>query len=184
VKKITNFFLRAKHWQLFVLMWGTYFLGQVTIRSSFSITTAPLEYPLKFGLFIAAVMLPFVLCFMAWLWSLGSFLFVIVGDRDKLNFRLFRFGIIFPTLYLLIVSPFLFSPNLFVRTVIFPTHFLMTFFLIYAFYFVSKSLVIAEKGPAITFHDYLPSLFLLFVSIIGVWFIQPRINRLYARTVV
>jgi hypothetical protein len=47
---------------------------------------------------------------------------------------------------------------------------------------VSKSLVIAEKGEPITFDDYALSLLLLFFSLIGISLIQPRINRLYARS--
>jgi hypothetical protein len=38
----------------------------------------------------------------------------------------------------------------------------------------------AEKGEVVTRNDYTLTLFLLFFSLIGIWLIQPRINRLYA----
>ena len=52
----------------------------------------------------------------------------------------------------------------------------------YAYYFVSKSLVAVEKGRAVTRKDYEPTILLLLVGFLGVWVIQPRINRLYAAT--
>src|SRR5580658_8084771 len=47
-------------------------------------------------------------------------------------------------------------------------------------HFDSKSLAIAETGEAVNFSDYGVS-FLLILSLIGIWLLQSRINRLYAR---
>jgi hypothetical protein len=52
--------------------------------------------------------------------------------------------------------------------------------LIYVLYFVAKSLVLTNKRRHVTLGDYAWSLFLLWVSPLGVWMIQPRINQLYA----
>jgi hypothetical protein len=179
LKEIIGFFLRAKHWQVFVLMWGAYFLGTIALVGL--VPEGPVENPLKVGLFSEAVMLPFIVCFMGWLWSMGSFLFSISEPSLKLNIHYFRFAIIFPTLYLLTALPFFLSHNSKVEAIILPLHLLALFCLIYVFYFVSKSLVIAEKGETVTVNDYGLSLFLIFFSLIGIWLIQPRINGLYAR---
>jgi hypothetical protein len=50
--------------------------------------------------------------------------------------------------------------------------------LFYVFYFISKSLVIAEKSERVTFNDYALSLFLLFFSIIGIWLITKNKSAL------
>jgi hypothetical protein len=179
LKEITNFFLRAKHWQIFVLVFGTYFVGQVAIESSL-LTTRPSENSLKDGLFTEALMAPFVVCFVGWLWSMGSFLTLLVDPTLKLDIRFFRFALIYPTLYLLTALPFFLSRNPVVERIILPLHLLAVFCLFYVLNFVSKSLVRAEKGANATFRDYALSQILLWVSPVGVWVIQPRINRFFA----
>ncbi len=179
MKGITSFFLRAKHWQIFVLMWGAYFIGTMALVGS--VPEGPVENPLKVGLFMEAVMLPFIVCSMGWLWSMGFFLFSISEVSLKLNINYFRFAVVFPTLYLLAGMPFFLSRNHTVENVIIPVHLLAMICFFYALYFVSKSLVMAEKGEVVTRNDYTLTLFLLFFSLIGIWLIQPRINRLYER---
>jgi hypothetical protein len=181
LKGITSFFLRAKHWQVFVLVWGTYFAGQIAIVSLLPETSGPSTNSLKVGILSETIMLPCILSLMAWLWSMGSYLFLIAKPTLKRNIHFFRFAIIFPTLYLLTALPFFLSRNPFVERIVVPMHLLTLFCLIYDFYFVSKSLVIAEKGKRVSFNDYGLSLFLLFFSLLGVWLIQPRINRLDAQ---
>ena len=176
---ITSFFLRAKHWQVFVLVWGAYFVGTMVLVGS--VPEGPVENPLKVGPFTEVVMSPSIVCLMGWMWSMGSFLVSISEPSLKLSIHYFRFAIIFPTLYLLTALPFFLSRNSTVEAIILPLHLLTMFCLFYVFYFISKSLVIAEKCEAVTFNDYALSLFLLFFSIVGIWLIQPRINRLYAR---
>jgi len=53
------------------------------------------------------------------------------------------------------------------------------FSLLYNVYFVSKTLVQAETGKPASFYDYAGPFFLLWFFPVGVWFTQPRINRLY-----
>jgi hypothetical protein len=180
LQRITSLFLRAKHWQVFVLVWGTYFIGTMVLVGS--VPEGPVENPLTVGLFAEVVMLPSIACLMGWLWSMGSFLVSISEPSLKLSVHYFRFAIVFPTLYLLTGSPIFLSRNSTVEaTILLPLHLLAMFCLFYVFYFISKSLVIAEKREALTFNDYALSLLLLFFSMIGIWLIQPRINRLYSR---
>jgi hypothetical protein len=87
-----------------------------------------------------------------------------------LSIHSFQFAIIFLMLYLLTALPFFLSQNSTVQIIIFSAHLLCMLCLVYCFYFVSKSLVIAEKGEAISFNDY--ALSLLF-SLLGIWLIQP-----------
>jgi hypothetical protein len=178
LKGLTSFFVRAKHWQVFILVWGTYFVGQMAIVRLLQETSGHIENPLKVGLISEAIMLPFVVCFMGWLWSMGSFLFSILEPSLKPSIHFFWFAIIFSTLYLLMGLPFWLSDGPVVEHILIPLHLLALFCILYALYFVSKSLAVAEKGEAVTRNDYTLTLFLLFFSPIGIWLVQPRINRL------
>lgn len=65
---------------------------------------------------------------------------------------------------------------------ILPFHLLATYCVFFNLNFVSKSLVLAEAGRAVSFNDYAGPFFLLWFFPLGIWFIQSRINRLYAAT--
>jgi hypothetical protein len=54
------------------------------------------------------------------------------------------------------------------------------FCMFYLLTFVSRNLALAEIGRAVKFHDYAGYFFALWFYPIGVWIVQPRINRLYA----
>jgi hypothetical protein len=56
------------------------------------------------------------------------------------------------------------------------------FCIFYIAFFASKSLAMAEKSGPVTFYDYAGPLFLIYFFPVGVWFVQPRINRLYAQS--
>ena len=170
MKKLTSFFLRAKHWQVFLLVWGAYFIAGVGI-----VENSPRIPP-----FSAAAMLLFVLSFAGWLWSTGSFLFSIAEPTRRLNLRFFRFAIIFASVYLPPTLAFHLSRKLLVDVLLFPLFLFALFCWAYAYYFVSKSLVAVEKGRDVSRKDYESTMFLLLVGFLGVWEIQPRINRLYA----
>lgn len=57
---------------------------------------------------------------------------------------------------------------------------LTAFGIIYTFYNVPKSIRSVELGRKVSFKECIIDFLLLFAFPIGVWFIQPRINRLYA----
>ncbi len=64
--------------------------------------------------------------------------------------------------------------------IIFPLHSLAVFCMFYDLYFVCKSLVLAETSRPVSFYDYAGPFFLIWFFPIGIWFTQPRVNRLYA----
>ena len=176
---IVRFFLRARHWQIFLLIFGVFCVGQVVIMSS-----PPVRSPEDFweaGLLLGVVMvLLFTLCFLAWFWSIGSFLSSIVQPALRLKIGFFRFALVYPALYIFAFIPFFLSLKPVLFAVIFPLHLFAMFCLFYSLYFVSKSLVLTETGKSASFYDYAGPFFLLWFFPIGVWIIQPRINRLYA----
>jgi hypothetical protein len=174
---ITSFFLRAKHWQIFLLFFGMMLLAQIAMFNS--MLSAKPHDPGKDLLPFFSVTLLFMLCFNGWFWIMGSFLNALVRPQLRPRLGLFRFALIYPILYLpIFMISFPQQPT--TLAFIFPLHLLATFCMFYLLNFVSRNLVLAETGRNVTFYDYAGPFFLLWFFPIGVWIVQPRINRLYA----
>ena len=122
-----------------------------------------------------------MLGFLGWFWSMGTFLDSILQPALRLELRIFRLALIYPMIYIpIFMASFIsLSVNPVMFAAIFPFHLLAMSCMFYLLYFVSKSLVMVETNRAVSFYDYAGPFFLLWFFPIGVWFIQPRINRLY-----
>lgn len=178
--RIVKFFLRARHWQIFLLIWGTYIAGQIVITGFFP--GGPVEHPWRAGFLSEAVMAPAVMFLMGWIWSMGWFLFSISEWSLNLNIHVFRFAVVFSAIFLLGALPLVLSSTPSELEFVFiPLLLFCMCCLLYTFLFVSKTLASVEKGEALTGNEHALYFLLMFCSIIGVWLIQPKINRLYAR---
>jgi hypothetical protein len=65
-----------------------------------------------------------------------------------------------------------------------PFHLFAMYCILYPLYFISKNLVMAELGKPVTFSGYATAFFLIWFFPIGIWFIQPRINSLYKKSLI
>ena len=121
------------------------------------------------------------ICFVTWFWSVGSFLHALVRPDLRPSLRFFRLALVYPLVYmaffLLTFDRLTMSPGYFFS--VFPFHLLAMYCVFFDFNFVSKSLALAETGEPVSFYDYAATFFLLWLFPIGIWFVQPRINRLY-----
>lgn len=61
---------------------------------------------------------------------------------------------------------------------IFPIHIFAMFCIFYSLYFVAKTLKTAELQREVTFSDFVGEFFLAWFFPIGVWILQPRINKM------
>ncbi len=96
---IASLFLRAKHWQMFLLFAGVGFVGDVVaLASSISATAQSPENSLKIGLPFEIVTRLFMFCFLGWFWSMGSFLSSVVQPSLRLKMGFFRFALVYPGL--------------------------------------------------------------------------------------
>jgi hypothetical protein len=142
--------------------------------------SAALQHRLISELLSFAFMVPVEICFLVWLWSMGSFLNSIAPPSLKRGVGLFHLSLVYPLPYIFVfLTVITLSTSPWVALII-PFHLLAMFFLLYPLYFVSKSLAMIEKGRLATFYDYAGPFFLLWFFPVGIWFTQPRINRLYA----
>lgn len=62
-----------------------------------------------------------------------------------------------------------------------PMHLLAMVAIFYVLGFTAKNLILAERQSPVSFFDYSGPFFLMWFFPIGVWFVQPRVNRLVAR---
>ena len=80
---IASFFLRAKHWQIFLLLFGLMFVGQIAMFSAIATAVqSPEQFP-QIGTFLGSVFVLFMVCFLGWFWSMGTFLSSIVQPSLK-----------------------------------------------------------------------------------------------------
>ena len=117
--------------------------------------------------------------FLGWYWCIGTFLSSRVTPELRLKLQFFRFAVVYPAIYILFFMWVFQMPSVDLFVLVFPLHFFAMFCLFYLLYFVAKSLVLAETARPATFNDYAGPFFLIWFFPIGIWFIQPRINRLY-----
>lgn len=143
LKQITAFFLRAKPWQVFLLICGTYVGGQIALLAS--MPDGDIK-SLDVVLVAEVIMSPTIVCLMGWLWSVGWFLCSISEASLKMNFRVFRFAVIFATVYMFTALLLFFSRS---SIVILPLHLLAMWCLFYIAHFNAKSLRIAETGKRV-----------------------------------
>jgi len=166
---IQTFFLTAKHWHIFVLLFAipqvACFAAMVSMQNMF---------------FIGATV-AFGLCLLTWYWWLGSFLSEELKTQFQIKTGLFYFAVLVPVVYIPIFFWFVLRSGNDAAMVIVPLHLLAMACVLYVLYFVSRNLVMVETGKPASFSDYVGALMLFWFFPVGVWFIQPRVNRLYRR---
>lgn len=177
---VKNLFLRAAHWQIFALWAVLYFIDTFVVASLIGNEPTPVRnVPLLTTLIIQATAMLAIGGFFLWLWMVGSFLNSLVKPGLRLSFGFFRLALIFPLVYILAFSFVEWIPRAFRIYVVLPIHLFTMICIIYSLRFVAKNLALQEECRFLTFRDYYRSFFLLYFFPIGVWWIQPKINKLY-----
>lgn len=174
-----TFFLTAKHWQIFLLLTGALFIAQSTMVVSLPAAGSPVAFQKIVDRFFA-VMIFFMGFLLAWLWALGRFLSSLAPQDLRLNITWFKLSLIYPLAYTVLLgialqrTPARFPPW------IIPLHLFAMFCMFYNLYFVAKSLRLAERQKPSDSYEYSGPFFPLWFFPVGIWVVQPRINRLYS----
>jgi hypothetical protein len=66
--------------------------------------------------------------------------------------------------------------------IIIPLHLFSMFCIFYCLYFVSKTFKTAELQRQTTFSDFAGEFFLLWFYPVGIWIVQPKINKMVEST--
>jgi len=177
---VERLFVRAKHWQIFLLFAVLFAVEEIPVIGNLTAALRSPEGSAEILFLTQAASAVFGWCGLLWIWSLGSFVNSVVPAALRPSKRFFLFGNIFAAIDVVVsIAAFqLIDPRWLL--VVIPLIFLGVFCVFYIMYFVANNLVMAETGELATFYDWVGPFLLLFFCQIGVWFIQPRINRLYA----
>lgn len=186
-------FLKAKHWQLFLALCGPPFLFVFyTLYDTiilFSNETVPFDEDLSifFKIFPILMML-FTATFFGWFWSMAIGLQQCISSDIKMKVTKFKVFFFIPLIYILFLLLHISGmitelPKGFewIYALITPLHLFSMSSIFYMLYFVSKTIKTAELQREVRFSEFLSEFFLLWFYIIGIWIIQPKVNRLYAK---
>jgi len=197
-------FLKAKHWQLFILIFGLPFIFYIfMVASVFSAAASGnVNATNIFGVFKFFPILMFLVIGIqfGWFWSIGVGLQTKVPVTVKMKVKKFRAFFFIPLAYILLMMCFVFyfflsvdfvSPQnsglfadgayaaiLIPVIIIIPLHLFSMFCIFYCLYFVAKTLKTVELQKEVQFSDFAGEFFLIWFYPIGIWLIQPRINKL------
>lgn len=168
-----QFFLRMKHWQLFVLFLVLPYLIEYVLQEMLPASAASWA---SFSL--NAV---FALLAVAYLWTLGHYLYEKAPKPlTNLSPGWFRAGLLYAFADLALLGIFagqLIPEHPKSPYYIVPLHAVAMAAIFYAFYFVAKSLSSIEKEGEANLNDFAGPFFMLWFYPIGVWFFQPKVNR-------
>ena len=183
-----KFFLKIKHWQLFVLLIGIpialefFTVGFIFTADDFS---SGLE---RFLRIFPVLLLLYIGALFGWLWSVGIFLSKKLPTDAPMPSGLFKGALIIPTMYILFICWFVAKlmwgnemSELFLEEnlgIILTAHFTSMACLFYVLYFDAKALTSVELQRPALLGDYIGEFFLFWFFPVGLWFLQPRINKL------
>ncbi len=178
-------FLSIKHWQLFGLLVGLPMIFQFVSMASVISTNDPFA---EFK-YLPIMLILYIGIFLGWFYSLGINLHKKLPKTVTMNLKTFKLFLLIPAIYSLfflfyVTSKFSnvltdLTPNLAILEIIFPLHFFSMFCIFYCLYFISKELKAVEWQKPVTFSDFAGEFFLIWFFPLGVWVIQPRINKIF-----
>lgn len=179
-------FLKLKHWQLFLVMTAIPLLFQIKIYDSINSINDTSELLLYFVL----MMVFFMFFLFVWLYTLAVNLYKILPENISMSITKFKIIFTIPVIYYILFFAYLlildnYQPlvmNYFVPIMIFLLlgSIVALIGTLYSLYFIAKALISIELKKELTFSDFAGEFFLLWFFPIGVWIIQPRINKLFA----
>jgi len=195
---MTEKFLKAKHWQLFLLTFGIpmifQFIMMGTMFSNIGSGNNPdPTFMFSYIKFFPIIMLIFMGVFFGWFWSVAVGLQSKVPEDVKLKVRKFKIFFFIPVVYMLFITLFMGIQMNGLMTngtqpsdgligslvaVIVPLHLFSMFCIFYSLYFVAKTFKTVELQQEVKFSDFAGEFFMIWFYPIGIWIIQPKINKM------
>lgn len=174
-------FLRAKHWQLFLITIISPLIIEIVFTSLFVIDNNPLGMlkimPFIFGAFMFGLL--------GWMWSISIGLQPKVPGEVVMKVKKFKWLFYIPVVYFFVFFILMGSirgassqSRDFMFLFIVPMHLFSMFCMFYILYFTAKTFKTVELQRAVTFSDFAGEFFLFWFFPIGVWVLQPKINKM------
>tara|TARA_B100000795_G_C22738932_1_gene414480 strand:- start:626 stop:1255 length:630 start_codon:yes stop_codon:yes gene_type:complete len=198
IKTMTEKFLKAKHWQLFLLTFGIPMIFQFIMMGSmffnFGAETPP-DPTIMFNYmkFFPIMMIVFMGVFFGWFWSVAIGLQKKVPENVKMKVNKFKIFFFIPMAYMLLITAFMGitmgglmesgsepSGGLIgsMVAIIVPLHLFSMFCIFYSLYFVAKTFKTVELQREVKFSDFAGDFFMIWFYPIGIWIVQPKINKM------
>ncbi len=166
------FFLKARHWELFLM------LSLPTIMSLM------FDIPFK-PLLVASIGLFLLLVLFAWMFSIGYWCNRHLPETRRRHPLPFAIGLVLPIVYVLMYI-FLYLPVLEQGGApekpplwLLPMHMLSMVGVFYGLWYSARALKSLQENEDADFLIFSSTFFLFFIFPLGVWLIQPEVNRLY-----
>lgn len=196
-----KFFLKSKHWQLFIVVVGIPLVLEIGAAAImlFKMISGVLagnqpDPMVMFGFMSTVwpvIMGVCLLIYFLWFYTLGISLHKKLPSSVKMNLNLFLIFITYPLVYMVAfcfiiprtmqisngLPPFSIPMSI---LYIIPFHLFAMFCMFYCLYFVAKALKSAELQREALLGDYIIDFILFWFYFVGIWFFQPRINKLFA----
>ena len=193
-----NLFLKAKHWQLFLLTFGIpiffqlFMMGFIVSSMSEELNPGP-EMFFNYFKFIPLVTLVFAGVFFGWFWSVATGLQKKIPTTVKMKVNRFKVFFFIPLVYILFITLFMvFSINGLITqgakvnsvligsfiAIIIPLHLFSMFCIFHTLYFVAKTFKTVELQQEVRFSDFAGEFFMIWFFPIGIWIVQPKINKM------
>ncbi|MEP5338596.1 MAG: hypothetical protein ABJL44_03805 [Algibacter sp.] len=193
-------FLKAKHWHIFLLMIGIPIIFQIIITYLILSDTnlgpgQQFNFMRDFFILFPIMMILFTGLLFGWFWSISIGLQKRMPESIKMKVKKFKILFFIPLCYinlllilmsisLLNVSPennmsLGFMENMI--AIILPLHLLSIFCMLYIIYFTAKTLKTVELQKEAKFGDFIGYFFALWFYFFGVWYIQPKVNKIAQR---
>ena len=199
---MTSFFLKAKHWLLFLLMFGIPLIFQfgmmIMMFSTINATGQP-DPTFMFDMmaYFPVIMLIYMGLLFGWFWSIAIGLQPKVPKSIVMKTKKFKIFFFIPVLYITFLM--LFMANMFtgfdpmnsepsgflfpgVIAIILPLHLLSMFSIFYCIYFCAKTLKTILLEREVSFGEFAGEFFMLWFWPIGIWILQPKINTMVNST--
>ena len=178
-------FLKAKHWHIFLLTIGIPMILQMILMPIMIVSNNPKL------LFTVMPIISFIFMgtFFGWFWSIAIGLQFRVPEDVKMKVQKFKIFFLIPMVYLVVIFGLMFfgftaldngaTPRPMFPVIIVPLHLLSMFCFFYCLYFVAKTFKTVELQKEVTFSDFAGEFFLFWFFPIGVWIVQPKINKMF-----
>ncbi len=178
-------FLKAKHWQIFMVTIGLPVILEI-IAIPFIVMG---NNPMVILKIMPAMMILIFAGYFGWSWAVAINLQEKLTDDLKLSVKRFKTFLLIPIVYFVIFFIFFdltmndaikngIGPNPADFVWFIPFHLFAMFCIFYCLYFVAKVFKTVELQRKVTFSDFAGEFFMIWVFFIGIWIIQPKINKM------
>ena len=186
---MAKIFLNAKHWHIFTLAFALPFTFQVVLVPMFAVGNDP-TILLKV---MPAILALLIVGFFGWLWSIAVGLQSKIPAGIGMNINRFKLFFFIPLVYLVLILMFIAfgtgglaeggkGPDsatiALIVGIVVPIHLFAIFCIFYCLFFVAKTFKTVELQAEVNFSDFAGEFFLFWFYPIGVWILQPKINRM------